>query len=91
LAWGVPSTELPPIQEEIWQEPDEAPAPVDDGEDIAWEPPPAIGPDGRMPWLDGPPAPRGEIPDRPVRRGLLAIAAGVGLGLAVAAGQWLLS
>jgi hypothetical protein len=54
-------------------------------EDMGWEEPPEIGPDGRGPWLDGPDAPWGSAPSAAGRRGLIAGAWGIGLGLAAAA------
>jgi hypothetical protein len=56
-----------------------------DEEDLGWEGPPKIGPDGRGPWLDGPDAPWGAVPSRPGRRALIAIGWGAALGLAAAA------
>jgi hypothetical protein len=57
----------------------------DEEEDMGWEDPPEIGPDGRGPWLDGPDAPWGTAPSRAGRRALTAGAWGLGLGLAAAA------
>jgi hypothetical protein len=55
-----------------------------DDDDMGWEGPPEIGPDGRGPWLDGPDAPWGTAPSEPGRRALVAGAWGVGIGVAVA-------
>jgi hypothetical protein len=57
---------------------------ADDDEDMDWEGPPEIGPDGRGPWLDGPDAPWGTAPSESGRRALLAGAWGIGIGLAIA-------
>jgi hypothetical protein len=54
-------------------------------EDMGWEGPPEIGPDGRGPWLDGPDAPWGEIPSKAGRRTFFALAGGLLGGVAIAA------
>jgi hypothetical protein len=54
---------------------------ADEDEDMGWEGPPEIGPDGRGPWLDGPDAPWGTAPAQSGRRALVAGAWGVGLGV----------
>jgi hypothetical protein len=61
----------------------EATGPEED-EDMGWEEPPKIGPDGRGPWLDGPDAPWGSAPSGAGRRALIAGGVGLGLGAAVA-------
>jgi hypothetical protein len=61
-----------------------AEATADEDEDMGWEGPPEIGPDGRGPWLDGPDAPWGTAPAQSGRRALVAGAWGVGVGLAFA-------
>jgi hypothetical protein len=53
-------------------------------EDMDWEEPPEIGPDGRGPWLDGPDAPWGTAPSQAGRRALVGAAWGLGLGLVAA-------
>ncbi|MDR3359846.1 MAG: hypothetical protein LBO20_04205, partial [Bifidobacteriaceae bacterium] len=57
---------------------------VEEDEDMGWEDPPEIGPDGRGPWLDGPDAEVGSAPSEPGRRALMAGLWGVGLGLGAA-------
>jgi hypothetical protein len=57
---------------------------ADDVEDMDWEGPPEIGPDGRGPWLDGPDAPWGTAPSQSGRRAIIAGAWGLGIGLAAA-------
>jgi hypothetical protein len=84
LRWGVPSTEFQPIAEPIATGPDDGLVPASyQEEDMGWEPPPVIGPDGRPPWLDGPSAPWGTAPGHGLRRGLVAAASGIGLGAVV--------
>jgi hypothetical protein len=56
-----------------------------DDEDMEWEGPPEIGPDGRGPWLDGPDAPWREAPSKAGRRAAIAVAISLGAGLAIAA------
>jgi hypothetical protein len=53
-------------------------------EDMGWEGPPEIGPDGRGPWMDGPDAPWGSAPSQPIRRAVVAGAWGIGIGLVAA-------
>jgi hypothetical protein len=61
---------------------------VDDAEeDMGWEDPPAIGPDGRGPWLDGPDAPWGTAPSEAGRRAVIALVAGTVVGIAAAAAK----
>jgi hypothetical protein len=57
---------------------------ADEEEDMGWEGPPEIGPDGRGPWLDGPDAPWGTAPGQSGRRALVAGGWGAGVGLLVA-------
>jgi hypothetical protein len=64
----------------------EATEPADsEAEDMGWEPPPPIGPDGRGPWLDGPDAPWGTAPSGSGRRAIIAGVIGLVAGLVVAA------
>jgi hypothetical protein len=57
---------------------------ADEDEDMGWEGPPEIGPDGRGPWLDGADAPWGTAPSQAGRRALTGAAWGVGLGVIAA-------
>jgi hypothetical protein len=53
-------------------------------EEIEWEGPPEVGPDGRGPWLDGPDAPWGQAPSGAGRRAVTAVIVGVVLGAVIA-------
>jgi hypothetical protein len=69
--------------------------PSDTGsQETEWEGPPAMLPDGRGPWMEGPDAPEGTPSGRPERRVLrtaLWVLAGIALGAAIWAAIALLS
>jgi hypothetical protein len=55
-----------------------------DYEDLGWEGPPPMLPDGRGPWMEGPPAPWGNAPGRAWQRAGVAVSISVLLGVGAA-------